>query len=122
MFSELAISTVVALAALKVGHSLGKRGSQANSPAQLSQSTQDDSIAFDWRSVGVIDGFCCPKCNWITGRISDRKKAPGQIVELAKPKGWEHPKLCECLEYHKEHFHFERGTCGFKAIMRTAGQ
>ena len=120
MLTELAISTVVALAALKVGHSLGKRGCQTNSPAQ--SLPEDTSIAFSWQTVGVIDGFCCPKCNWITGRISDRKKVPGQIVEPTKTKGWEHPKLCECSEYHKEHFHFECGTCGFKAIMRTADQ
>ena len=46
-------------------------------------------------------GFYCPKC-----------------INIAKNKT--QPQLCNCEEYHREHFHFECMGCGFKTKMRTA--
>lgn len=120
MLTELAISTVVALAALKVGHSLGKRGDQINPPAQLSQSTQDDSIAYTWMSTNSVDGFQCPKCQWVTGRVRGKGTSNDPVLLNPDPNPWKHPELCECSEYHKAHFHFSCFVCKFKAIMRTA--
>jgi hypothetical protein len=45
--------------------------------------------------------FYCPKC-------INRHKNKGQ------------PQHCKCDEYHKDHFHFKCGDCGYETIMRTA--
>jgi hypothetical protein len=51
-------------------------------------------------------GFRCPKC-----------------TESNRVKGYaNHPKLCDCEEYYKQHLHFECRACGFKAIMQTADE
>src|SRR5258708_37294727 len=45
-------------------------------------------------------GFRCPKCDNI----------------YQNP---EHGPLCQCMEYHREHFHFKCNDCGYQNILRT---
>lgn len=53
------------------------------------------------RSGNGTWGFYCPKC------ININKNAT-QMPH------------CSCEQYHKDHFHFKCGDCGYQAIMRTA--
>jgi hypothetical protein len=46
-------------------------------------------------------GFRCPKCININ-------------------KNTVQPPICTCDEYHREHFHYKCGDCGYTNILRTA--
>jgi hypothetical protein len=71
----------------------------------------DDRIEFNgsWRTTPLKNGdpsqiyaYRCPACSIDMLRESFR------------------PKLCECAEHPKAHFHFACKTCGFTALMKTA--
>jgi hypothetical protein len=62
-----------------------------------------DSVKWLWQNNDIHGkgGFQCPVCMC-------RFKNPNQ------------PKLCECPEFPRDHFHFECADCGYNPIMRTA--
>lgn len=65
-----------------------------------------DIIKWAWKHDTTPMCHMCPKCHHYQ-RTDSQTKA---IV----------PKICECTQYHKSHFHFECYKCDYKAIMRTA--
>jgi len=65
-----------------------------------------DIIEWAWRAHVSPQCHVCPKC-------THYQRTGKQTVAIV-------PKICECPQYHKPHFHFECYACGYKAIMRTA--
>lgn len=68
----------------------------------------EGSIRWNWQRFGTgirvegkNGGFKCPKCLSITCNTKQ-------------------PRLCECHEYPRDHFHFKCKDCFFASIMRTA--
>lgn len=62
-------------------------------------------IAFAWDQKSAPQCHVCPKC------LHFQKK---------NEKSLPVPKICECPQYSKHHFHFHCFKCDFQAIMRTA--
>lgn len=81
----------------------GGRISRRREPAQ--KKDNGESIKWAWESPQYSwqtgPGFRCPKCNQ---REANKKQ----------------PKICNCLDFERDHFHFKCVDCEFTAIMRTA--
>lgn len=65
----------------------------------------NDVVPWLWYEGGSSrqTGFKCPKC-----------------LSIRNPERQNHPKICDCSDYSKKHYHYQCLTCDYNAIMRTA--
>jgi hypothetical protein len=100
MVEWLAVAAANTLVFAPIAYIVGMRAAKKVNPRRKDNGA---SIKWCWYTspLGATQGFMCPKC-------------------LAVGRNTKRPKLCTCLEFERDHFHFKCAGCEYTAIMRTA--